>query len=62
MTKYDQSCSVMPSLPFFLVIKSFYIFRKEKNSDIHVTKKPYSFDTRYTKDDYDDLLLLLTEI
>ena len=56
----------MPSLPYFFnskqAIKSFYSFRKEKNSDIHVTKKPYSFDTRYTKDDYDDLLLLLTEI
>ena len=52
----------MPSIPFFLAIKSFYIFQKEKNSDINVTKKPYSFDTRYTKDDYDDLLLLLTEI
>ena len=31
---------------------SFYSFQKEKNSDIYVTKKPYSFDTRYTKDDY----------
>ena len=53
MKKYDQSCSVMPSLPFFLVIKSFYIFRKEKNSDIDVTKQAYSFDTRYTKADYE---------
>ena len=53
MKKYDQSCSVMPSLPFFLVIKSFYSFQKEKNSDIYVTKKPYSFDTRYTKADYE---------
>ena len=34
-------------------IKSFYSFRKEKNSDIHVTKKAYSFDTRYTKVDYE---------
>ena len=43
-------------------IKSFYSFRKEKNSDIYVTKKAYSFDTRYREVDYDDLLLLLTEI
>ena len=42
MKKYDQSCSVMPSLPFFLVIRSFYSFQKEKNSDINVTKKAYS--------------------
>ena len=34
-------------------IKSVYSFRKEKNSDIYVTKKPYSFDTRYTKADYE---------
>ena len=47
MKKYDQSCSVMPSLPFFLVIKSFYSFQKEKNSDIDVTKQAYSFDTRF---------------
>ena len=46
----------------FLAIKSFYSFRKEKNSDINVTKKAYSFNTRYRKVDYDDLLLLLTEI
>ena len=52
MTKYDQSCSEMPSL-LFLAIKSFYSFRKEKNSDINVTKKAYSFDTRYTKADYE---------
>ena len=38
-------------------IKSFYSFRKEKNSDIHVTKKAYSFNTRYRKVDYDDLPL-----
>ena len=43
-------------------IKSVYSFRKEKNSDINVTKKAYSFNTRYRKVDYDDLLLLLTEI
>ena len=61
MKKYNQSSLVIPSL-LFLAIKSVYSFRKEKKSDIHVTKKPYSFDTRYTKDDYDDLLLLLTEI
>ena len=36
---------------------SFYIFRKEKNSDIDVTKQAYSFNTRYTKVDYDDLTL-----
>ena len=59
MKKYDQSCSVMPSLPFFLVIKSFYSFQKGKNSDIDVTKKAYSFDTRYTKADYDDINSLL---
>ena len=53
MKKYDQSCSVMPSLPFFLVIKSFYSFQKGKNSDIDVTKQAYSFDTRYTKVDYE---------
>ena len=53
MKKYNQSCSVMPSLPFFLVIKSFYSFQKGKNSDIDVTKKAYSFDTRYTKVDYE---------
>ena len=34
-------------------IKSVYSFRKEKNSDIYVTKKAYSFDTRYTKADYE---------
>ena len=38
-------------------IKSFYSLRKEKNSDINVTKKAYSFDTRYTKADYDDFPL-----
>ena len=57
MTKYDQSCSEMPSLPFFFsskqAITSFYSLRKEKNSDIYVTKKAYSFDTRYTKADYE---------
>ena len=57
MTKYDQSCSEMPSLPFFFssiqAITSFYSLRKEKNSDINVTKKAYSFDTRYTKADYE---------
>jgi len=26
---------------------------KRKNSDIYVTKKDYSFDTRYTKADYE---------
>ena len=52
MTKYNQSSLVRPSL-LFLAIKSFYSFRKEKNSDIHVTKKAYSFDTRYTKADYE---------
>ena len=52
MTNYDQSCSEMPSL-LFLAITSFYSFRKEKNSDIHVTRKAYSFDTRYTKADYE---------
>ena len=34
-------------------IKSVYSFRKEKNSDINVTKKAYSFNTRYTKADYE---------
>ena len=56
MTKYNQSCSEMPSLSFFSykqAIKSVYSFRKEKNSDIYVTKKAYSFDTRYTKADYE---------
>ena len=38
-------------------IKSFYSLRKEKNSDINVTKKAYSFNTRYRKVDYDDLTL-----
>ena len=38
MTKYDQSSLVIPSL-LFLAIKSFCSFRKEKNSDINVTKK-----------------------
>lgn len=38
-------------------IKSVYSFRKEKNSDINVTKKAYSFNTRYRKVDYDDLTL-----
>jgi len=52
MTKYDQSSLVIPSL-LFLAIKSFYSFRKEKNSDINVTKKAYSFNTRYTKADYE---------
>ena len=52
MTKYNQSSLVRPSL-LFLAIKSFYSFRKEKNSDIYVTKKAYSFDTRYTKADYE---------
>ena len=56
MTKYDQSSLVIPSL-LFLAIKSFYSFQKEKNSDINVTKKAYSFDTRYRKVDYDDLTL-----
>ena len=27
--------------------------KNEKNSDIYVTKKAYSFDTRYTKADYE---------
>ena len=52
MTKYDQSSLVIPSL-LFLAIKPFYSLRKEKNSDINVTKKAYSFDTRYTKADYE---------
>ena len=56
MTKYNQSSLVRPSL-LFLAIKSFYSFRKEKNSDIYVTKKAYSFDTRYREVDYDDLTL-----
>lgn len=63
MINHVQRCLLF--LSFFSykqAIKLVYSFRKEKNSDIHVTKKPYSFDTRYTKDDYDDLLLLLTEI
>ena len=47
---------MIPSL-LFLAIKSFYSFRKEKNSDINVTKKAYSFNTRYRKVDYDDLTL-----
>lgn len=52
MKKYNQSSLVIPSL-LFLAIKSVYSFRKEKNSDIYVTKKDYSFDTRYTKADYE---------
>ena len=47
---------MIPSL-LFLAIKSVYSFRKEKNSDINVTKKAYSFDTRYRKVNYDDLTL-----
>ena len=61
MTKCNQSSSENPSLPYFFSSKqamtSFYSFRKEKNSDIHVTKKAYSFNTRYRKVDYDDLTL-----
>lgn len=55
MKKYYQSSLMIPSL-LFLAMKSFYSFRK-KNSDIHVTKKAYSFNTRYRKVDYDDLTL-----
>ena len=56
MTKYNQSCSVMPSL-LFLAIKSFYSFRKEKIVTFMSLKKAYSFDTRYREVDYDDLTL-----
>ena len=59
-TKNEEIWSIMFSdaLSSFLfsskqAIKSFYSFRKEKNSDIYVTKKAYSFDTRYTKADYE---------
>ena len=58
MINHVQRCLLF--LSFFSykqAIKSVYSFQKEKNSDIYVTKKAYSFDTRYTKADYDDLPL-----
>ena len=58
MINHVQRCLLF--LSFFSykqAIKSVYSFRKEKNSDINVTKKAYSFNTRYRKVDYDDLNL-----
>lgn len=58
MINHVQRCLLF--LSFFSykqAIKSVYSFRKEKNSDINVTKKAYSFNTRYRKVDYDDLTL-----
>lgn len=38
---------------FLFSYKIILYIPKEKNSDIYVTKKAYSFDTRYTKADYE---------